>query len=328
MGNRLFALLLAAAGLLGLAGPALAGEVTVETQEIADMKAVYGQVRGRNVVPARARIGGVIAELKVSEGTEVKAGQAIASVLDEKLALQLGALDARIRSLQSELDLARADLDRAQKLLASGAATRQRVDQLRTQSEVLVSQIAAARADRSVLVRQTQEGAVLAPLSGRVLVVPVSSQSVVMPGETIATIAGGGLFLRLALPERHAHLLDRDGDVLIAPRAGGLPAKGRVAKIYPELEQGHILLDVEVDNLEKAFVGERMLVHVPVGRRLAIAVPPEAIATRQGIDWVRLAGEGGPRDVAVIAGGKVETPQGTRIEILSGLQAGDRVVTP
>lgn len=306
----------------------LGGEIVIAPEEIVDMKPVFGQVQGRNMVPARARIGGVVTDLRVSEGSDVASGQTIATVLDEKLALQLGALDARIRSQQSELELARTELDRAQKLLASGSSTRQRVDQLRTQGEVLTSQIAAARAERSVLVRQAQEGVVVAPLSGRVLAVPVSVQSVVMPGETIATIAGGGLFLRLALPERHAHLIDRSGTVMIAQRSGDQVSRGRVAKVYPELDQGHVLLDVEVEGLDRAFVGERMLVHLPVSRRAAIVLPREAISTRQGVDWVKVREESGVRDIAVVVGGMVPTTQGQRIEILSGLRAGDRVVTP
>ena len=69
---------------------------------------------------------------------------------------------------------------------------------------MLTNQIVAAQAERAVLVQQQTEGKVLAPAPGRVLSVPVTKGSVIMPGETVARIAGGGYFLRLSLPERHA----------------------------------------------------------------------------------------------------------------------------
>ena len=52
-----------------------------------------------------------------------------------------------------------------------------------------------------------------------------------------------------------------------------------------------MLADVEVDGLGDYFVGERTLVRIPVGKRSALSVPPAAIVTRHGVDYVRLAGD-------------------------------------
>ena len=48
----------------------------------------------------------------------------MAVVVDDKLALQLGALDARLKALDAELKNATSDLDRAQKLLANLEASK------------------------------------------------------------------------------------------------------------------------------------------------------------------------------------------------------------
>ena len=97
---------LAAALLLALhAGcPADAGEFVVQPVTVPDLKAVFGQVQSRDTVPARARIGGTLLSRAVEEGSAVKAGDVIAVVGDEKLALQLQATDARIKALQAQLD--------------------------------------------------------------------------------------------------------------------------------------------------------------------------------------------------------------------------------
>ncbi len=158
---------------------------------------------------------------------------------------------------------------------------------------------------------------------------------------SIATVAGGGYFLRLSLPERHATAIAEGGTVLVGERvlsadigtgAGPDPAKartGKLVKIYPEITDGRVLADVEVDGLGDYFVGERTLVWVPVAHRQVLAVPDAAVTTRHGVDYVRLGGaKEAPVDVAVILGETFERDGAQLTEILTGLQAGDKVLVP
>jgi RND family efflux transporter MFP subunit len=321
--------------LIHFATPVLAGEFTVQVEARTDFKAVFGRVESRDLVQARARIGGTIVTLDVEEGSSAQAGAVIARVVDDKLALHMGALDARLKELDAEMLNASAELERGKSLFASGTIARSRLDTLQTRVDVLTNQIAAAQSERAVIVQQGAEGDVLAPASGRVLSVPVTRGSVVMPGETIARIASGGYFLRLSLPERHAAQINEGDDVFVGSRGLGSAnvsfqkaRKGKLVKVYPEIEGGRVLADVEVDGLGDFFAGERTLVWIPVDQRNAISVPPEAITTRYGIDYVTLVNGTEPMDVAVIAGEKYDTAKGARVEILSGLRDGDRVATP
>jgi RND family efflux transporter MFP subunit len=328
--QRILGRCLLAVALLGLApGTASAADETVELLDIAETKAVFGRVETRNVVPARARIEGTLTTLGVTEGSAVTVGQPIAMVTDDKLALRLGAADARVKAMESELGNARNELNRAAELLARGASTQQRVDQLRTQTEILLNQAGAARAERAVISQQATEGTVLSPATGRVLRTPVTPGAVIMPGDSIADIAGGGFFLRLAIPERHAAMLSLGSFVLVAGRGETTqPREGRLVKIFPQIENGRVIADVEVPNLGDFFVGERLSVRVPVSVRKGIAIPPSAITIRSGIDFVRLLEEGKTREVAVIRGSVVTTAKGPRVEILTGLTAGDRILLP
>lgn len=316
----------------GLIAPVAAGEFTVRTVTVPEMKAVFGQVQSRTVVPARARIGGTISEVGISEGAEVEEGQVVATVVDEKIALELAAAEARIREVRSQLDNARTELERAEQLLSRGIAPQGRVDQAKTQFEVATNQLAAAESAKAVIEQQAREGAILAPATGRVLTVPVTPGSVVMPGEEIARIATGRYYLRLSLPERHAAEIIEGSTVRLAGRglAPGLGAEreGRIAKVYPEISEGRVIADVEIDGLGDYFVNERTLVWIPVGSRSALAVPPQAVKTRHGIDYVAVTTAAGPMDVAVVLGETMETEGGLRVEILTGLDDGDRVLVP
>lgn len=316
--------------------PAMTAEFVVRPIAVPDMKAVFGQVETTRVVPARARIGGSIRVIRVSEGVEVKEGEVLATVVDDKLALELNAAAARIDALASQLENARLELERAQQLLARGAGTQARLDQARTQFDVVVNQVAAARAERTVIEQRGREGDVLAPADGRVLTVPVTLGSVVMAGEEVARIASGRYYLRLSLPERHAAGIRQDAVVWIgqrglSPAAGGSIAEarpGRIVKVYPEIVAGRVVVDVEADGIGDFFVNERTLVWIPVAQRSLLAVPLPAVATRHGIDYVRVGSDGASREVAVILGERVATPDGPRVEVLTGLRAGDRIVVP
>jgi HlyD family secretion protein len=171
----------------------------------------------------------------------------------------------------------------------------------------------------------------LAPASGRVLAVPVTQGSVVLPGEPIARIASNGYFIRLSLPERHAAHLSEGDDVRVGERglepapASKATASGKLVKVYPEIDNGRVLADVEVKGLGDYFVGERTLVWVPLAKHRVLSVPAAAVSTRSGIDYVNLAGG---VSVAVIVGETFEAGGTPQVEIMSGLESGDMVVVP
>ena len=158
----------------------------------------------------------------------------------------------------------------------------------------------------------------------------------ILAGEEIARIASGQYYLRLSLPQRYAIEIKEGGDVRIGQRgvsplqSGDIATarQGRIVKVYPEITAGRVTADVDVAGLGDYFVNERTLVWMPVGKRMAILVPPEAVTTRHGVDYVRVATADGPLDVAVILGETFPNDSGPRVEILTGLRDGDRVLLP
>jgi multidrug efflux pump subunit AcrA (membrane-fusion protein) len=234
-----------------LAGTAHSESLTLSLVEVTDWKAVYSRIEARDRVPARARIGGTLVEVLVVEGDQVAEGQVLARIVDEKLGLQLSAINAQKTAVAAQLANARAEVTRGEDLLAQGVTTVQRQDALRTQADVLSGQLSALDAQMDVIRQSQAEGQVLAPAAGRVLDVPVSKGAVVMPGEAIATLAVGGNFLRLSVPERLATTL-REGDT-IQIENGDAGAVGRLGRIYPLIENGRVVADVEVDGLSGPF---------------------------------------------------------------------------
>lgn len=322
--RRLSSILLALSLFGGGAGAALAEPVTVSPVPLIEWKAVYGTVEARDRIPARARLGGTLTALSVSEGDEVSAGQELAVIVDDKLDFQLAALAAQREALTAQLANADADLKRGEDLLKSGVTTKQRVDALRTQVDVLKGQIAALAAQAEVIAQQAKEGVVLAPVAGRVLDVPLTKGAVVMPGEVVAVLGGGGTYLRIAVPERHAAALKAGDAIRVSGPEGD--REGKLARVYPLIEGGRVLADVEIDGLPDTFVGARMLVRLPVGERAALLVPAADIVTRAGLDFVGVRDAKGAALRSIVPGSTQMVDGVAMVEVISGLSAGDVVV--
>lgn len=305
---------------------ASSADILVESIKIEDRKAVVATVEPAKMLLARARIGGTVVTLKAKEGMMAEAGADLAVVVDQKLALQIKGIDQRIQSQEAQRLKAEADFNRVSELAKNGTASQAMLDQVKAALDVATRQLNALNADRDVIIQQTAEGTVRAPAAGRVLTVPVSEGSVVMPGETIATLAEDNYILRVELPERHARFMREGDSVQIAARgetddSNGTAKSGIVRIVYPEIKGGRVVADVAVEKLGDYFVGERTRVYVSTGTREALLVPRAAIFERTGVDYVRLSGD---REVIVKRG---ET-RDDKVEILSGLKAGDLVVTP
>ena len=310
-----------------------ADEFLVQSTRIEDKKAVFATVESSDAIAARVRISGTVTELSATEGNLVEAGSVIALVKDPKLDLRIDAIEAQIRAGQREIDNIKTELERAVSLFKRGSTTKARLDQIKTQYDVAQSKLEASKAEKAVIVRQLEEGAVLAPQTGRVLDVPITVGSVVMPGEAVATIAKDNYILRLSLPERHARFLQHGDTVELAAR--GLDCNedcsrtGTIEKVYPQITDGRVLADASVEGLGDYFVGERIQVRVGAGDRLAYLVPQDLVFTRYGIDFVSLKGEGDTKTEIVVQTGRIyQHNETSMIEILSGIQSGDMLIKP
>jgi RND family efflux transporter MFP subunit len=298
---------------------------------VADEKAVFATVESISVVPARSRIGGTVVQLNVREGDAVTRGQAIAVVGDEKLGLQMKSLDAQIQALKAQADQAQIDFDRTGALVERGTVPRIKLDETRTVLNVAQNGLRAKTAERAVIEQQLTEGQVLAPQDGRVVKRLVAVGSVMLPGDPVVTIAQQDFKLRLRIPERHARFLKQGDRIRVegAEFAEGAAKWGVIDLVYPQIEEGRVIADARVDGLGEYFVGDRLRVWISGGERPAFVIPSGYVATRFGIDYVRLRQTGGTINVPVQRGRDRPTPDFPNgLEILSGIGAGDVLVQP
>ena len=297
----------------------------IAAQLIDDLRPVSGEYATRDQAEARARIPGTLVELRVKEGDTVKRGQVIGLVRDDRIGLQTTAFDAQTAAAAAEASRAQADLARTRDLYEHGVYAKARLEQVDAAAKAANAQLAAARAQRAASADLAGQGQVLAPASGTVLHATLPAGSVVMPGQSIATLTAGVPVIRLTLPEAQAHALAVGQAVEVTPSGAAVPRTAPVLQIYPAVTAGDITVDLAAPAETAGLIGSRVDVSVPVGRRSAILVPARFIVRRYGVDYVRvLKRDGSASDVVVQSG--ASGPRG--VEVLSGLAVGDVALAP
>ena len=133
----------------------------------------------------------------------------------------------------------------------------------------------------------------LAPAAGRILKVPVSEARVVLPGETIATLAEDQYILRLQLPERHARFM-RAGDEVRSARAAsqdtGERREGKVRR--SSIRRSRAAASSPTSRSRASAIissaSARASMSAP-GTRKAIVIPRAYVYRRAGVNYVKLA---------------------------------------
>lgn len=305
--------------------PASGERLVVRPTVVADLKPVAASVATKDMGDARARIGGTLVTLNVSEGDVVRKGQVVGVVADQRLKLETAGYAAQVAAAQAEATRAQADLQRISTLYDKGIYAKARLEQAQAAARAAGGQLDAARAQRAASAEVGAQGAILAPASGRVLRADVPEGSVVLPGQTVVVITAGEPLLRLEVPEAQARALKVGESVpIVAEDLPGAASAGVISQVYPAVTAGKVVADIRVPGLNADLVGQRVRVRVKVGERQGFVLPRRFVATRYGIDFVRLVGPGGrPADVAVQVA-PAASPD--HVEVLAGLSNGDVIL--
>lgn len=285
------------------AGPrlVLAASDTVGWQDVSAEIATVDQAQ------VLARIPGILTTLSVREGDMVRKGQVIGRIVDNQLGYQADAF--RAQAVQAQTELARVRF-----LHENGVYADARLQQAEAMA-------ATARAQHAAASAVAGQGAVVAPASGRVLRADVPAGAPVAPGMAIAVITAGPTIVRLQMPESIAARVRPGARVMTDDGKGGT-----VTKVYPSVAAGQVMADVSMPGIDDSLIGRRVAARVETGKRKALLVPSAFVTSRYGIDYVTLLGRDGAAMQVPVQTTAVAEPG--KVEILSGVSAGDTLVGP
>lgn len=310
----------------------------VAEEAIPEVIEAVGTVKAKDTTVVSARIPGTISAVTVKEGDRVARGKPLFTIeAAESGAAAAGAVSA-IEEADRGLDeakarkrLAEATFQRFSKLFSEQAVTRQEFDERQMEREVAEQGVARAKA-RLDQARQSAKaagaiagyGQVTAPISGLVVAKQGEPGQTVFPGQPLVTIEGeGGYRLEVAAPE---DLLGKvhPGDRVAITLEGGA-SSARITEVVPTVDPTTRTFLVKLDLPPKGVrSGNYGKAQFRVGARKGITVPAAAVITRGALTSVwAVSGDG----IARLRLVKVGKTMGERLEIISGLSSGDRIVT-
>jgi RND family efflux transporter MFP subunit len=337
-------------------------QVATVTQRSAGTQAAVlnasGYVTARRRATVSSKITGKVVEVNVEEGMAVREGQVLARLDDATyqaaLALAEAQTEAARRALaENEVRLAEANvtLGRSQRLLQDGFITAAEVDKAKADVDSIAARISALTqqvnvAERQVALERTNldNTVIRAPFSG----VAISKDA--QPGEMVSPVSAGGGFTRTGIctiVDMRSLEIEVDVNEAYIGRVEEGQGVTAVLDAYPDWSiPAAVITTVPTADRQKATVlvriGFRALdprilpdmgVKVTFLREAETAAaaapqpvtlaPRAAVVERDGTQVVFLVRAG---DVVERRAVRVGGSDGDRVEIVAGLQPGDRVV--
>ncbi len=314
-----------------------------------------GTVRARSSVAIASKIMGYVRELKVKLGDNVSAGELLAVVDSRDLdaayrqaqAARDEASSARteaengVSSAAARLDLVKATFRRMQDLFDKKSISDQEYDEAQASLKAAQSAYDMAvsrRAQTAAKIRQAEEALssagiergyaeIRSPLAGVITEKQVDPGSLALPGAPLLTIEQAGAYRLEAAVEEAQLGSTRVGDpVTVQLDAFDRTIPAHVTEIVPSVDPASRAFTVKIDlprlpRLRSGIFGRARFAR---GSHQVIAIPEAAISQQGQVELVMVVEDGFAHTRLITTGAK----QGNQVEVLSGLNAGDQVVSP
>lgn len=292
--------------------PATVTVATASEQPVPALAAVVGTIQAAERAAIAAKVTGVITRMPVVLGSTVRAGDLLVAISADEITARLGQAEAQLAQ-------ARRNLEREQRLLQKNAATAETVRSMQDLHALAQAGYREAKAMQA-------DTALTAPFDGVVSHKMATSGDLARPGTVLLQLENNRkLQVRTAMPASLV-LGIRVGDVLTTEvETAALTLTATVAEIAPAVDPASrtamVILDLPPEPRLRSGQFARVLVPGEEGK--ALLIPTSALAPSGQMDRVFVVEDGRARLRLVRTGPR---HQG-QIEILSGLGAGEQVVT-
>ena len=294
-------------------------------------------------VQVRSRITGYIQEVHFSQGAEVRKGDLLVTIDPRPIQARVAKAEADLLATQTRIDLARIELARAEKLLASQATSQREVDEKAASLKDLEATYKAVQAALDTTRLDLAFTRVTAPISGRVGKPEITAGNFVQadgPESPVLTtiVSSGPIYVTFDVDERTFVKYGLKGRGTV--KGGRLPVQVGLAAeegfphqatlVYVDnkvdIATGNVRLRALLDNRDGSLVPglyARARLADPQGESDAVVVPDKAVATDQDRKFVYVVSADKKAEYRVVKVGQVT--EGQRV-ILEGLKPGEHVI--
>lgn len=282
-----------------------------------------GEVRALHRAELTFNVPGVVREVLVEPGDRVRAGQVLARLDTLPTQAQLSAAQAEVSRGQSALAEALRRQARLQAARDQGAASESEWTAVQAEVQAATAALSAARAQQDNAAWSRQQTELRAPFAGHVGGRQLEVGQAAGAGTPVLVVDGAGRELLVTVP---ASLGVRAGQVVQLSTPAG-QVDSRVLAAPQRLAAGQSYR-VQLSAPDSWQVGDAVPVRLAAAgdRQATLQIPLRAVqaaAAGKPATVLKLSGDGQTVQRVPVTLGE---PAGSRIEVRSGLAAGDRVV--
>ena len=287
---------------------------------------ISGALAAEREADVRAEIGGSVLSVSAEQGQAVASGAVLARIDDTAVRDQFISARATLRTAQENLQVARRNAERAERLAQAGAVADRDLEQARASATNAAGVVADAEARLASARKQLERTTIRAPFAGVVTERKVSPGDVVQSGGQLFTVMDpASMRLEATVPAEQLATVRVGSTVQFT--VNGFPDRtfeGRIQRVNPAVDPatGQVRIYVSIPNAGRSLVsGLFAQGRVATTRQQALAVPATAVDQRGTAPAVLRLRDSRVERVPVETGLLDEVA--ARIEIRSGLAEGD-----
>ena len=327
----------------------------VDTQDWPTSYEATGTVRARTTATISSKIMGYVQQVSAQAGDHVREGQTLITLDARDLDVSLRRAEAGRAEVESaipelenataaakaNLDLAQTTFKRMEELAAKKSISNQELDEasarlkaaqanydmIRSRRAQINSKMASVEQEIRAAQIMRDYARLTAPFSGVVITRTVEPGNLASPGTPLLTLEQDGRYrLEASVDESRLASVRVGQAVEAAIEATDRKMNARVSEIVPAVDSASRTYIVKLDlpatpNLRTGMFGRAIF---PLGMQKVVSVPLAALMERGQLQSVFVVEDGVAHTRSVTTGRRANNA----VEVLSGLNAGEKVVLP
>jgi RND family efflux transporter MFP subunit len=302
-------------------------EIIVSDEDIPLVYSTMGTVRSRDEIEISSRITAKIAAIPVREGDPVRKGDIIISLEDSDLKASLAKANERFKEAQAALTLAEKEFARTKLLFEKDAASKKALDQAESGHHAALAALSASKEAIKEAEAALSYASIASPIDGIVSKRHLDPGDLAVPGARMLQVFDNSrLMLYAPISESLVSKVKLGDKMKFGVDAVGKSYEGELKEISREVDPQtrSFMVKICLGVASELMPGMFGRLEIRTGTEKALLIPETAIVRSGQLEYVVKAAKDSSQTRVLVR----SVPSGIpgRLKILSGLEAGDRII--
>lgn len=308
----------------------------IQAQSLDDtgFSSASGKLVAKSSVNVSTRMMGYITSFPIEVGQQVTKGQLLVTINNTDIQAKSAQIDAQIMQAQANFDIAKKDYERFKNLFNSQSASQKELDDMSARYQMAKAGLEAAKQMKNEINSQYKYTNITAPVTGVVTSKFAQQGDLANPGMPLLSIeSSSDLQAQLMVSESIISQLETGMPIDVIIKSTGEEVKGVIGEISPSSVQtgGQFIVKANIPNAKNLLAGMYVNAKFPVNSNRDsnsddnsnVIIPKSALVKKGQLVGVYTISD---QNTAILRWLKIGNDHGDQVEVLSGLQVGEKFI--